>query len=80
MNILEVTQNHAVVLKYLTFVLENFDNLGQIKEAEKRETITSAFFTFMQFCLHGLKKTNLDQAVIVAVYNKVTNYFKALRM
>jgi hypothetical protein len=79
MNILEVTQNPTVILKYLGFVLENFDNLSQIKEKEKRETITSAFFTFMQFCLHGLKKTLLDQNVIMSVYNKVTNYFKAIK-
>lgn len=33
----------------------------------------------MQFCLHGLKKANVDQAVIMAVYTKVTNYFKTIK-
>lgn len=40
--------------------------------------VTSAFFTFMQFCLHGLKKTTLEQTIIMSVYNKVTTYFKAI--
>jgi hypothetical protein len=31
----------------------------------------------MQFCLHGLKKTGLDQTIIGLIYTKVTNNFKA---
>lgn len=31
----------------------------------------------MQFCLHGLKKLQLEQSLIAAVYTKVTNSFKA---
>lgn len=31
MNIIEVTHNTTVILKYLAFILDNFDNISQVK-------------------------------------------------
>lgn len=48
MNIIEVCYNPDVCVKYLNYVLDNYDNIKSITNSEKRENLYSIFFTIMQ--------------------------------
>lgn len=77
MSVIEVANSELVSRKYIAFVLENFGNISQVDDSEKRETLASAFFTISQYCLHSLKGISVDMAVISALYEKVVTHFKA---
>jgi hypothetical protein len=55
MNLITVSYNNQVSLKYIAFVTNHFGDIRKL-DSEKRDLLYSSFFTLMQTCLISLRK------------------------
>ena len=75
MNLISVSYNPNVSIKYISFVVSNFDNIKK-QPTEKRELLYASFFTLLQTCLITLRKETISMDILSSIYQLVVNHYK----
>lgn len=76
MNLITVSFNNQVSLKYIAFVTNHFGDIRKL-DAEKRDLLYSSFFTLIQTCLISLRKEKVDMEILSNIYTLVINHYSS---